>query len=131
MTRIAIGGIIHETNTFVPGQTGLADFGRQTLCEGDALLARMRGTPTSLGGSLAALEQFGWQPAPLLYAAAMPSGMVTREAYTHLRDDLLERLHAALPVDGVLLALHGAMVADGELDCEGDILRRVRALVGP
>ncbi len=68
--------------------------------------------------------------APLKYTAALPLGTVARAAYEQLRDDLLMRLRAAMPVDGVLLALHGAMVAEGYLDCEGDILQRVRALVG-
>ena len=48
-----------------------------------------------------------------------------------LRDELLEQLKAAMPVDGVLLGLHGAMVADGYDDCEGDLLARARAIVGP
>jgi microcystin degradation protein MlrC len=61
----------------------------------------------------------------------MPGGRVTRHAYETLRQGLLQRLAGARPVDGVLLALHGAMVAEGEDDCEGDILARVRDLVGP
>jgi microcystin degradation protein MlrC len=131
MTRIAVGGIVHETNTFAPERTGLDAFGQQNYSEGDALLRRMRDTPTSMGGALAGLAQAGYQPMPLLYAAAIPSGTVTQEAYETLLDNLLTRLRAALPVDGVLLSLHGAMVAENEDDCEGNILRRVRALVGP
>ncbi len=130
MKRIAIGGIIHETNTFAPDVTSLTDFLRQSLCEGNALIARMRGTPTAIGGSLQGLERAGYTAVPLLYAAAMPSGIVSRDAYETLRDDLIARLRAVLPVDAVLLALHGAMVADGYHDCEGDMLERVRALVG-
>jgi microcystin degradation protein MlrC len=128
--RIALGGIIHETNTFAPGQTTLADFVRQGMSDGAAMVERMGGTPTALGGSLQGLAQAGYQAVPLLYATAMPSAMVTRETYESLRDDLLARLRTALPVDGVLLALHGAMVAEGYDDCEGDILARVRTLVG-
>lgn len=128
--RIAVGGIIHETNTFAPGQTTLADFERQGMSDGAAMVERMAGTPTSLGGSLAGLAQVGYEAVPLLYATAMPSAMVTREAYESLRGDLLARLRSALPVDGVLLTLHGAMVAEGYDDCEGDILARVRKVVG-
>lgn len=128
--RIALGGIIHETNTFAPGQTALADFVRQGMSYGAAMVERMGGTPTALGGSLQGLAQIGYQAVPLLYATAMPSAIVTRETYESLRDDLLTRLRTALPVDGVLLTLHGAMVAEGYDDCEGDILARVRALVG-
>ena len=61
----------------------------------------------------------------------MPNGIVTRAAYEGLRDALLADLRAALPVDMVLLGMHGAMVADGYDDCEGDLLARVRAIVGP
>jgi microcystin degradation protein MlrC len=64
-------------------------------------------------------------------AAAQPSGITTRAAYETLRDELLADLKAALPVDMVLLGLHGAMVADGYDDCEGELLQRVRAIVGP
>jgi microcystin degradation protein MlrC len=59
-------------------------------------------------------------------AAAVPNGTVTRAAYEGLRDQLLADLRAALPVDMVLLGLHGAMIADGYDDCEGDFLVRVR-----
>lgn len=63
--------------------------------------------------------------------AAQPGGTVARAAFEEMRDEILGQLTAALPVDGVVLALHGAMVAHGYDDCEGDILARVRALVGP
>ncbi|MCB0142109.1 MAG: M81 family metallopeptidase, partial [Caldilineaceae bacterium] len=73
----------------------------------------------------------GWDFIFSLYANAQPAGNTTRAAYESLRDELLERLRAALPVDIVLLNLHGAMVADGYDDCETDMINRVRALVGP
>ena len=62
--------------------------------------------------------------------AAQPGGAASRAAYERMRDEILGQLKAALPVDGVVLNLHGAMVAHGYDDCEGDILERVRALVG-
>src|ERR1041384_8636610 len=62
--------------------------------------------------------------------AAQPGGAASRAAYERMRDEILGQLKAALPVDGVVLNLHGAMVAHGYDDCEGDILKRVRALVG-
>ena len=65
------------------------------------------------------------------FAAAHPSGITVRAVYERMRDAILADLRAALPVDVVLLNLHGAMVADGYDDCEGDILALVRALVGP
>ncbi|HEY3342579.1 MAG TPA: M81 family metallopeptidase [Anaerolineae bacterium] len=131
MQRIAIGGIVHETNTFAPEPTGLAAFAQQSLYEGDALIRHMQGDSNPVGGALEGVARAGYQPVPLLYAAATPSGKVTAEAYGTLVDNLLARLQAALPVDGVLLALHGAMVSQQQDDCEGEILTRVRGLIGP
>ncbi|MCW6510945.1 M81 family metallopeptidase [Lichenifustis flavocetrariae] len=62
---------------------------------------------------------------------AEPGGLLQRAAYEELRDEIIDQLRAALPVDGVVLGLHGAMVAQGYDDCEGDLLERIRALVGP
>ena len=131
MPRIAVGGIMHETHTFAPSRTDLEAFARQSLYEGEVLLRRLRGTPSALGGGLEGLESSGYELVPLLFASAMPGGLVTRQAYDALVAGLLDRLRTAMPVDGVLLTLHGAMVAEGEDDCEGDILQRVRRLVGP
>src|SRR3546814_6486565 len=66
-----------------------------------------------------------------MVASAQPGGITTRAAYETLREELLSDLRRAMPVDIVLLGLHGAMVADGYDDCEGDILTYVRELVGP
>src|SRR5439155_1578160 len=71
-----------------------------------------------------------YEAVPLLYTTAMPGGVVTGDAYQTLLTRLLDRLGKALPVDGVLLVLHGAMVAEVQDDCEAEILGRVRALVG-
>jgi microcystin degradation protein MlrC len=137
MRRIAVGGIVHETNTFAPERTGLDAFARQGLYEGDQMVDHWRGTASSLGGALQGLEQAGYQAVPLAYATAMPGGLVTRDAYETLLAHLLDRLAAAIPLDGVLLILHGAMVAEGQPapvrvdDCEGEILERVRGVVGP
>jgi microcystin degradation protein MlrC len=124
MKRIAVGGIVHETNTFAPIVTPLDAFSRS---EGAALVERWRGSHSSLGGVLQGLEDARYDAMPLLYASAMPSGLVTRAAYNTLLSGLLERLRAVAPVDGVLLVLHGAMVAEGQDDCEGEILQKVRA----
>lgn len=129
--RVAVGGIVHETHTFAAPPTGLAQFAAQSLVRGDELVAAMGGTSSGVGGMLAGCAAEGLEPIPTLYAAAMPGGTVTAEAHAALRDELLARLAAAMPLDGVLLALHGAMVAEGEPDVEGDLLERVRALVGP
>lgn len=129
--RIALGGIIHETHTFAEPPTDLAAFAAQALHRGDALVRALTGSGSTIGGMLAGCAAAGLEPVPTLYAAALPGGTVRKAAYQALRAELLDRLAAALPLDGVLLALHGAMVAEDERDVEGDLLERVRALVGP
>lgn len=128
--RVALGGIMHETHVFAEVPTGLADFEDGTFHRGDDLLEAMRGTRAGLAGMMEVGEQLGWELAPTLYTMAMPSGTVEQAAYEELVGELVERLRAALPLDGVLLMLHGAMVTDDLLDPEGDILRRVREVVG-
>lgn len=129
MYRIAVGGIVHETNTFLPRLTTLEDFARLCLDESDKLVERWQGSRSSLGGVLDGLKKADNEITPLLYATAMPSGTVSQDAYEWLLNRLLKRLEAAQPVDGVLLVLHGAMVAEQQDDCEGEILARVRSVV--
>jgi len=128
--RVAIGGILHETHTFMEQRTTLADFAAQSLHFGEDLLSSMRASRTGIGGMLDSANKHQWQLLPTLYAAAMPAGLVTEEAYRELLSELSNRLAQHMPLDGVLLALHGAMVAEGELDAEADIVARVRGIVG-
>lgn len=128
--RVFSASLATETNTFGPMPTGMASFRERgyfpagqhpdslMLFSGPLWAARLRG------------KEAGWTLIEGMVAAAQPSGITTREAYESLRDELLADLKAALPVDVVLLGLHGAMVADGYDDCEGDLLQRVRAMVG-
>ena len=129
--RIAIGGILHETHTFMEQLTTLEDFAAQSLYRGDDLLSSMRASRSGIGGMIDRAVDYGWQLLPTLYAAAMPAGVVTQEAYRELLSELTDRIEATTtPLDGVLLALHGAMVAEGELDAEADIVAQARAIVG-
>ena len=129
--RIAIGGIVHETHCFADGRTTHDDFREQALHQGDAILEAMSGTRSGIGGMIEGASSRGWTLLPTLYGAAMPGGVVAEDAYQAMLRGLLERLAAAMPLDGVLLALHGAMVTEEQLDAESDILDRVRAVVGP
>ena len=128
--RVAIGGVLHETHTFMEQPTTLADFADQSLHYGTDLIAAMRGSRSGIGGMIDRATEAGWQLLPTLYAAAMPGGPVTQAAYHDLLSGLRARLRQSLPIDGLLLALHGAMVAEGELDAEGDIVAQARAIVG-
>ncbi|WP_198086702.1 M81 family metallopeptidase [Variovorax sp. E3] len=129
--RVFSASLATETNTFGPMPTGISSFQDRgyfpagqhpdalTLYSGPLWAARIRG------------KDKGWTLLEGMVAGAQPSGTTTRHAYETLREEMLNDLRAALPVDMVLLGLHGAMVADGYDDCEGDMLQRVRQIVGP
>jgi microcystin degradation protein MlrC len=129
--RIFSAGLGTETNTFAPLPTGLDAFTEHGCYPAGQHPPQMSfyGAPLFVARERAAA--LGWTLHEGLVAGAQPGGTTTRAAYEHLRDTILADLRSALPVDIVLLGLHGAMVADGYPDCEGDLLRAVRALVGP
>ena len=133
--RIATGGVQHETNTFSNTPTTLADFQRDTGCGPDfaggaAIFDQFRNTGTIHGGYIDGAEAEGIELIPLLCTRAQPAGLVQRVAFDHLLELFLERLKQTLPVDGVLLDLHGAMVVENEEDGEGAFISAVRELVG-
>ncbi len=132
--RIATGGILHETNTFATGTTPLEAFIGPTSRDGAIdreWLQDSRGVGTPTGGFITASDEEGFELVPLLRRYPQPSAMVEQEAYDVLSEMLLERLEKALPVDGVLMDLHGAMVCEQMEDPAGDQLARVRRMVGP
>lgn len=120
-----------ETNTSGVVPTGSVDFENNGLFRGDASVRH----PTGFGASHVLLKRLaeadGHTIAESLTAHAQPSGITLRHVYEQYRDWILEDLKAALPVQAVILIMHGAMVAEGYDDCEGDTIQRVRELVGP
>jgi len=127
--RVAVGGIEHESTNFIPDPTSLEAFlGQATY--GQAM-ARKGSANTIIDGLVTGVRKNGLELAPLSFASAIPGGLPARETYLALKHDLLSRLEDALPVDGVLLSLHGAFAAQGVDDADGDILESVRAAVGP
>ncbi|MEM9148346.1 MAG: M81 family metallopeptidase [Pseudomonadota bacterium] len=131
--RIATAGFQHETNTFAPMPTRLADFERggawPALLRGEAMLEAFDGTNIPTAGFLEARADATL--VPLLWAAAEPGGFVAQAAFDAISGELLDRLQAAGQVDGLYLDLHGAMVTEDVEDGEGELLRRLRAAVGP
>ena len=125
--RIAIGALMHESNTFAPGLTTLDHFRRTQFLSGSDIVEAHAGTGSEVGGALLALEGLGVEVVPTLSAWAMPSPLVERSAYQEIRGRLLRRLGEAVPLDGILLCLHGSMAVEGIEDPEGDLLRKVRA----
>jgi microcystin degradation protein MlrC len=128
--RVAVAAFMHESNTFNPLRTDLAAFEAQGLAVGPALLQEWRDAHHELGGFLDGAAAEGLEPVPLLAAWATPAGPVTNEAFEHLTGLLADGLRRARP-DGLLLALHGAMVAESHPDADGEVLARLRQVVGP
>ena len=134
--RIASGGVQHESNTFSKIATTLSDFQRDSGCGeefqgGDVIFDRYRGTGTIHGGYIDAAESAGVELLPLICAKAQPAGPVTKVAFDTLLGRFLDRLKKVLPVDGIALDLHGAMVSEEHKDAEGEFIKAVRELVGP
>jgi microcystin degradation protein MlrC len=131
--RVAIGGFVHETNTFHPEPTTLADFQgpNGTWLHGTALIEAFGDTPSVLGGMLDVAAEAGWQVVPTFFAAHPPiKGLVKAEAAAAIREQLVAGL-IGQQLDGVLLFLHGACAAEGVADPEAAVLAAVRRVIGP
>jgi microcystin degradation protein MlrC len=129
--RIAVGGIWHETNTFAPGHTGTGAFREYQYAVGEEVLSRYAGTNTELGGMIGVADELGLELVPTIYAGAVPSGTITRDALESLCGELRMRLRGANSVDGVLVVLHGAAVAEGVDDADAHVLAVIREVLGP
>lgn len=131
MTRVAVAGFQHETNTFAPFPTTYEMFERRggwpELTRGSDLKARFTGLNIPLSGFMAACAH---DMIPILWAGAEPGGYVEAEAFDRITGEIVEGVRAARP-DAVYLDLHGAMVTEAHDDAEAEILRRVRAVTGP
>jgi microcystin degradation protein MlrC len=130
--RIAIGQLWQESNTFNPWSTTRQDFEAFGILRGRELVERMADT-NELGGFIQSLSRWPERPeiVGLARLGAWPGGMASAETFTWLRDILISDLRRAGPVDAVLLALHGSLVAEGTPDVEGEILEAIRQVIGP
>ena len=134
MTRIAVGGFLHETNTFAPTKATYDDFvhggGWPSMALGSHVLKVMRNINVGLAGFIGAAEANGWELVPTISCGASPSAHVTKDAFERIVKVLVDGIAAAGPLDAVYLDLHGAMVTEHLDDGEGEILARVRKLIG-
>ena len=134
MARIAIGGFLHETNCFVPTRTDYDYFcnigDRPPLNRGKDVLEIMPGKACGISGFMEEMQD-RHEFAPLLWTSGGAGGYVTRDAFERIVGEMVGRLSLAMPVDAVYLDLHGAMCSEDFEDAEGELLRRVRAAVGP
>ena len=132
--RIAIGGFQHETNTFAPSKATFERFhggeGWPPLQRGADILDAVDGINIPIAGFIAAMKGSRHTLVPTTWAAASPSAHVTEDAFERISGMIISDLKAAMPVDAVYLDLHGAMVTEHFDDGEGELLSRVRAIVG-
>lgn len=129
--RVAVGEFAHETNTFCPEPTTVEPFKAFMWLKGEELTRANKGNRSYVGGMLARAEELGITAVPAFGTMAYPSGTITADAFEEIVGELLNGIEAAMPVDAVCLALHGAGVAEGIDDLEGAVLGAVRRLVGP
>ena len=134
MTRIAVGGFLHETNTFAPTKATYDDFvhggGWPAMAQGADVLKIMRHINVGLAGFVEQAEANGWELVPTISCAASPSAHVTEDAFERVVKVMVDGIKAAGPLDAVYLDLHGAMVTEHLDDGEGEILARVRQVIG-
>jgi len=135
MPRIAVGAFLHETNTFAPTKATYADFvhggGWPAMTQGAAVLKTMRNMNAGLAGFVEAAEARGWDLVPTISCGASPSAHVTEDAFERIVKVMVDGIATAGTLDAVYLDLHGAMVTEHLDDGEGEILARVRNVIGP
>lgn len=132
--RVAFAGFIHETNTFAPTKADYETFasgsGHRPMARGEEIIAAVEGANAGTEGALNHARSAGWQIVPILRASAVPSAHVTEDAFERITKELIDGIVASLPLDGIFLDLHGAMVAEHVEDGEGELLARLRAAIG-
>ena len=125
-TKLVIAMMMHETNTFSPLPTPIASFARRGAISGEAAIADAAGTNTPLGGFVDLAREQACEFVVPVAGNAHPSGLVTNAAFDEMSGAIVEAIAAGC--DGVMLALHGAMVTERYDDGEGELLRRIRAI---
>jgi microcystin degradation protein MlrC len=134
VARIAVGGFHHETNCFLPSRTDFAYFqshrDRPPLVRGPDVLKWLTNTSFALSGFMEVMSG-QHEMVPLLWTSGGAGGLVTRDAFERISAELVGALSVSMPVDAIYLDLHGAMVTEDFEDGEGELLRRIRAAVGP
>src|SRR5215475_10810637 len=134
MTRIAVGGFLHETNTFAPTKATYDAFvhggGWPSMALGTDVLKVMRKINVGLAGFVDAADDNGWELVPTISCAASPSAHVTKDAFERVVKVMVDGIASAGAIDAVYLDLHGAMVTEHHDDGEGEILARVRQVIG-
>lgn len=132
--KILVAGYQHETNTFAPTKADWAAFNRgdsfPAFVHGQAMLDQLTGVNIPIGGFIEAARTKGWQLVPSSWCGAIPSSYVTEDAFERMAASILADV-ARADFDAVYLDLHGAAVAEHVADSEGELIARIREMVGP
>ena len=124
--RIGIAGFMHESNSFLNVPTTLEQYQETGIQYGDQVTEVWRDAHHEVGGFFQGAEQLGFTPVSLMMASTVPGGPLTEDTYETLAKDLVQRVKGAKGLDGLLLSLHGAMVAEHQPDADGETLARLR-----
>ena len=127
--RLAVAGLGHETNTYADEALGTTGLDRFTVVRGDGIL-EMTGQNTCIAGFVDRAVELGVELVPTYWAYCNPSGTIDADAYETMKRDLVEALRSAMPFDALAIELHGAAVAVGTDDVEGDLGAAIRDVVG-
>jgi microcystin degradation protein MlrC len=129
--RVLTGRFMHETNTFSIVKTDMALWRRRDFHTENEIPSVFRGTRSALGATFEAADKYGWTLIHPVSANANPSGTVTDDAFETIAGMILGAAERQAPIDGVLFHLHGAMVTESHEDGEGELLERLRGILGP
>ncbi|MFP4457934.1 MAG: M81 family metallopeptidase [Clostridia bacterium] len=127
--KIIIGMISHETNVFSPVPTPLQAWKDRVFVIGNELIKKYAGTKSAVGAFIEAANRNDWEVIPTIATSATPSAPTDAATYKYLKENLIKPIINSNP-DAVLLSVHGAMIAEGVEDPEGDIAQSIREIIG-
>ena len=128
--KFAVAALMHETNTYADEVTGPTEFHHFTVKRAEEML-QFAGMGTFTGGIIDECNRRGIEIVPIISAVAPPSGTIKTDVYLGFRESILSGLRDNPDIDALVLEIHGAGVADGFPDMEGDLISAIREVVGP
>lgn len=128
--RVAVGAFLFEGNSLSPGRATLKDFANKYLLYGSDVL-NLADSGVEIAGALSILRTSGYEAVPLLATHGGSGGRVAADVYASIKNSMLDALDQAGDIDGIYLALHGAMLVEGVDDPEGELLQAIRHVIGP
>jgi len=128
--HVAIVGLMHESNTFIASTSVREHFQSETLLSGEAIRSHFADGHHEVAGFFEGLSHAGMEAVPIFFARALPYGTIAEDTYRQLRTEMLDKLSAAGHLDAVLVACHGADVAEQTRDADGDWLAAIRNYLG-